>query len=94
MKSYYEALKIINKSNLKISDEDVKVHKSLSRVCSKNIYSKYNYPAENSTSLDGFAINSKETKNIIKRKFKKFKVVGSIYAGSKNLKIKIKKQKY
>ena len=80
MKSYNEALKILKKSHIKISHEIVKSVDSLNRICSSNIYSKNNYPAENNTSLDGFAINFNNTKGISN---KKFKIVGSISAGSK-----------
>tara|TARA_B100000963_G_scaffold195248_1_gene169984 strand:- start:761 stop:2002 length:1242 start_codon:yes stop_codon:yes gene_type:complete len=80
MKSYNEALKILYKSPIKISQENIKSINSLNRICSSNIYTKNNYPSENNASLDGFAINFKNAKNI---SFKKFKIVGSIYAGSK-----------
>ena len=83
MKSYNEALKILKKSHIKISHEIIKSVDSLNRICSSNIYSKNNYPAENNTSLDGFAINFINTKGISYKKIKKFKIVGSISAGSK-----------
>ncbi len=91
MKSYNEALKILKKSQIKISHEIVKSVDSLNRICSSNIYSKNNYPAENNTSLDGFAINFNNTKGISSKKIKKFKVVGSISAGSKPYRKKLKK---
>ncbi len=83
MKSYNEALKILKKSYIKISHEVIKSVNSLNRVCSSNIYSKYNHPSENNTSLDGFAINFNDTKDITSKKFKIFKIVGTISAGSK-----------
>ena len=83
MKSYNEALKILKKSHIKISNEVIKSAKSLNRICSLNIYTKNNYPADNNTSLDGFAINFNNTKDISFKNFKKFKIVGSISAGSK-----------
>ena len=80
MKSYNEALKILKKSQIKISNEIIKSMSGLNRICSSNIYAKNNYPSENNSSLDGFAINFNNTKGISN---KKFKIVGSISAGSK-----------
>ena len=91
MKSYYEALKILKKSNIQISSETIKSSNSINRICSSNVYSKNNYPSENNSSLDGFAINFNNTKGISNKKFKKFKIVGSISAGSKPYKKIIKK---
>ena len=91
MKSYNDALKILNKSNIKIDDELIKSVNSLNRVCSENIYSKYNYPSADNSSLDGFAINSRDTNGASKKKFKKLKIIGSVYAGSKPLKKFLKK---
>ncbi len=91
MKSYNDAIKILKKSNIKISDEFIKSVDSLNRICSKNIYSNYNYPATDNSSLDGFAINSRDTNDISKRKYKKFKIIGSISAGSKPFKKYLKK---
>ena len=83
MKSYNEALKILKKSQIKISNEIIKSMSSLNRICSSNIYAKNNYPSENNSSLDGFAIKSNYTKGISHKNSKKFKIVGSISAGSK-----------
>ena len=91
MKSYNEALKILKKSHIQISDEIVRSVDSLNRICSSNVYSKNNYPAENNTSLDGFAINFKNTKGISYKNIKKFEIVGSISAGSKPYKKILKK---
>ena len=68
MKSYNNALKILKKSDIKISDEVVKSINSLNRICSEDIYSNYNHPTTNNSSLDGFAINSRDTNNIKKKK--------------------------
>ena len=83
MKSYNQALKILKKSHLKISSEVVKSVDSLNRICSSNIYSKNNHPSENNSALDGFAINSNSTKGVSYKNIKKFKIVGSVSAGSK-----------
>ena len=91
MKSYNEALKILKKADIKIPNESIKSTNSLNRISTSNIYSKNNYPAENNTSLDGFAVNFNDTKDISYKNFKKFKIVGSIYAGSKPYKKTLKK---
>ena len=91
MKSYNDALKILKKSRIKILDEFVKSIDSLNRICSENVYSNYNYPSTDNSSLDGFAINSSDTNGISKKKFKKFKIIGSISAGSKPFKNFLKK---
>ena len=91
MRSYNEALKILKKSNIKIHDEVIKSINSINRVCSSNIYSKSNYPSENNTSLDGFALNFDNTKNTSHKNLKKFKIVATISAGSKPYKKILKK---
>ena len=63
MISYKEAIKKLNKSYLSIKSETIFSKDSLYRICSKNIYCKFDYPAANNSAFDGFAINSKETKN-------------------------------
>ena len=91
MKSYNEALKILNKSYIQISFEVIKSINSLNRICSTNIYTENNYPSENNTALDGFAINFKNTRGISSKNPKKFKIVGSLAAGSKPYKKILKK---
>ena len=91
MKSYNEALKILKKSSKQISHEVIKSVNSLNRISSSNIYTQNNYPSDNNTSLDGFAINFNNTKGISKKNYKKFKIVGSISAGSKPYKKILKK---
>ena len=83
MKSYNQALKILKKSKIQISSEIVKSVNSVNRICSSNIYSKNNHPSENNSSLDGFAINFNSTKGVTYKNIKKFKIVGSVSAGSK-----------
>ena len=91
MKSYNQALKILKKSYIQISSEAIKSVNSLNRICSSNIYSKNNHPSENNTSLDGFAINFNDTKGISYKNFKKFKIVGTVSAGSKPFRKILKK---
>ena len=91
MRSYNEALKILKNSNIKIHNEVIKSVDSLNRVCSSNIYSKSDYPSENNTSLDGFALNFENTKKTSHNNLKKFKIVATISAGSKPYKKILKK---
>ena len=91
MKSYNDALKILNKSNIKIADEFIDSVDSINRICSENIYSNYNYPSADNSSLDGFAIHSRDTNGVSKNMYKKFKIIGSISAGSKPFKKILKK---
>ena len=87
MISYKVAKKILLKSNIKIKKETIDSLKSLNRVCAEDIYSPVNYPAGNNTAFDGYAINSKDTIYLNKKKSKKFKILKTIAAGD-NPKIK------
>ena len=91
MKSYKQAVKILSKARIIISNEYIKSSESLNRVCVSNIHSKVNYPSANNSAFDGYAVNSSDTKNIKKNNFKVFRIIGSIPAGKKPLKKKIKK---
>ena len=91
MISYKESRRILRKSIIKIKDERISSIYSLNRVTSINIYSSINYPTEDNTACDGFAIKSSNTNNIKKNSTKKFKIIGSISAGNKPFKKKIRK---
>jgi molybdopterin molybdotransferase len=91
MISYQNSKKILNKGIIKIKDETILSINSLNRVTSANIYSKFNYPSGDNAAFDGFAINSKDTKSIKKNYPKQFKIIGTVAAGTKPLKKKIKK---
>tara|TARA_Y100000588_G_scaffold130352_1_gene142800 strand:+ start:159 stop:1382 length:1224 start_codon:yes stop_codon:yes gene_type:complete len=82
MISYNKALEILKKNKINIKTEIILSKNSLNRIAAKNINSPNNYPAANNTAFDGFAVNSKETKNI-----RKFKIIKVIAAGD-NPKIK------
>ena len=88
MISYKDSKKILKKGIINIKDEKIKSINSLNRVVSSNIYSSINYPAGDNAAFDGFAINSKDTKNIKKKSNLKFKIIGSIAAGVKPFKKK------
>ena len=91
MISYKESKRILRKSIIKIKDERISSIYSLNRVTSLNIYSSINYPTGDNTACDGFAIKSSDTNNIKKNFTQKFKIIGSISAGNKPFKKKIRK---
>ncbi len=91
MIDYRKAKGILKKAKIKIQNEDVLVKNSLNRVAAKDIISPSNHPLSDNAAFDGFVINSDDTKNINKNNLQHFKIVGSIAAGTKPLKKKIKK---
>ena len=91
MISYNGALKKLSKSKLLIKSEKILLKNSLYRICSENIYSKYDYPSANNSALDGYAVNSKETIKAKKNKIIKLKILRTIAAGDNPNIYKIKK---
>ena len=91
MISYQTSKRILKKGIIKIQSESILSINSLNRVASSNIYSKFNYPSGDNAAFDGYAIKSSDTKNINKNKSKAFKIIGSIAAGKKPFKKRIKK---
>ena len=91
MKSYNQALKILKENKIEINDENINTSECLNRVSSVNIYTNSNYPSANNASFDGYAIKSKDTNKLNRKIYQKFKIVGSIAAGDKPIKKKIKK---
>ena len=91
MISYQKSKRILKKGIIKIKSESILSVNSLNRVASSNIYSKFNYPSGDNAAFDGYAIKSSDTKNINKNKSKAFKIIGSIAAGKKPFKKRIKK---
>ena len=91
MISYQSSKQILKKGVIKIRDEKINSINALNRVTSTNIYSIINYPAGDNAAFDGFAINSKDTKNIKRKSNQQFKIIGSVAAGAKPFKKKIKK---
>ena len=81
MIKYKEAISIIRKVSLKISSEKVPVLTSVNRICDTNIRSPSTNPLYNNTAFDGFAVVAKETKGILKKNKKKFKIIKTIAAG-------------
>ena len=91
MISYQQAKKILKKAKIQIQDEEILSKNSLNRVVAKDIISPSNHPLGDNAAFDGFAINSKDTKNLSKKKSKQFIIVGSIAAGNKPFNKKVKK---
>lgn len=77
MNSYKAAIKKLNNNPLKIGDEFVSIKDALNRISSKEVVAQSDYPADDNTAFDGFAVNSKETKN----KNQKFKIIKTLAAG-------------
>ena len=77
MNSYKAAINKLNNNPLKIGDEFVLIKDALNRISSKEVVAQSDYPADDNTAFDGFAVNSKETKN----KAQKFKIIKTLAAG-------------
>ncbi len=78
---YNKAILELKKNKIKIYSEKVSAENSINRISAINLISPNNYPAANNTAFDGFAINSKETKNFSKKKSLKFKIIKTLAAG-------------
>lgn len=91
MISYLYSQQILKKKLIKIGNEIIYSENAQNRVLSLNIFSKYNYPAANNAAFDGFAVNSKDTAFLNKNSPQKFKIIGSMIAGTKPITKKIKK---
>ena len=91
MISYKNSIQILKKSKIKINDEIIKINSCINRVTANNIFSKANNPAADNAAFDGFVINSKDTRNLNKKKKGLFKIIGTIAAGDKTINKKSKK---
>ena len=67
MINYQQAKNILKKAKIKIQDEEISIKNSLNRVVAKDIISPSNHPLGDNAAFDGFAINSKDTKNLNKK---------------------------
>ena len=83
MISYKRSRKILNNSKIVIGNEMIKSINCINRVTAKDVFTKKDNPAENNAAFDGYAIDSKDTNKINKKKGKLFKIVGLIAAGDK-----------
>ena len=91
MISYKQSINILKRSRIIIKDEIIKSTDCLNRVSASNIFCKVNNPAADNAAFDGFAINSKETNTLNKKKNRLFKITGIVAAGNKPLKKRLKK---
>ena len=78
---YKKALLELKINKMKIYSENISAENSMNRISAVNLNSPNNYPAANNTAFDGFAINSRETKNLSKNKSLKFKIIKTLAAG-------------
>ena len=91
MISYNKSRTILKKSIINLGEEHIETTKCLNRVTSKNIYVHSYYPLGNNAAFDGYALKSSDTYKLNKKIYQKFKIIGSIAAGNKPIKKKIKK---
>ena len=73
MIQYKKAQKILSKSKIKINNEIILTKNSISRISANDVFSPYNYPSGNNTAFDGYAVSSKETIGLSKKKRKNLK---------------------
>ena len=83
MISYKQSINELKNSRIVIKEEFVNSSNSLNRVTASNIFSKTNNPSANNAAFDGFVINSRDTKNLNKKKIKLFKILRTVAAGDK-----------
>ncbi len=81
MISYATALRLIQKISINLKNEKISSTNSINRIAAENILSPNNNPLSNNTAFDGFAILSRETKGLSKKRIKKFKILKTIAAG-------------
>jgi len=81
MITYKSSLKKIKKNKIKIDNEIILSKDSVNRISTININSPNNYPSADNSAYDGFALSSKDTKNITYKKNKKFKILKTLAAG-------------
>ena len=78
MITYKSSLKKIKKNKIKIDNEIILSKDSVNRISTININSPNNYPSADNSAYDGFALSSKDTKNIT---YKNFKIIKTLAAG-------------
>ena len=71
MISYKQSKKLLKNSKILIRDELIKSNNCINRVAAENVLSKADNPAGNNAAFDGYAINSKDTNGLNKKKVKK-----------------------
>ena len=68
MISYKNSRSILKISKIKINDEIININSCLNRVTTNNIFSKVNNPSADNAAFDGYVVNSKDTRNLNKKK--------------------------
>ena len=91
MISYKKSIKLLKNSKIILANETIKSSNCINRVAAENILSKANNPSENNAAFDGYAISSKDTNKLSKKKRRLFKILGTIAAGDKPRKKRIQK---
>ena len=91
MISYNKSKTILKNSIIKLGDETINTKSCLNRVTARDIYVNSFYPSGNNAAFDGYAVKSSDTSKLSKKKFVKFKIIGTIAAGNKPIKKKIRK---
>ncbi len=91
MISYKKSIIKLKKSKIKIGNEIINSLDSLNRVSASNIFCEVDNPASNNAAFDGFAISSKDTKDLNKKNKRLFKILGTTAAGDKPFKKKVKR---
>ncbi len=82
MISFDEAFNIINETDLHLKSEIVSLLNSLNRITYNDVVSLADYPAENNSAMDGYALNSNLIQKINKEAVLKLKIDKNIiYAG-------------
>jgi len=81
MISYKKAISLINKISVNLPIEEIYISDSLNRVNARDIFSPSELPSSNNSAFDGYALLSKETKNLNKKISKKFEILKIIAAG-------------
>ena len=81
MISYKKAISLINKISVNLPIEEISISDSLNRVNARDIFSPSELPSSNNSAFDGYALLSKETKNLNKKISKKFEILKIIAAG-------------
>lgn len=75
------ALKIIRDATKPLACEEVKLRQALGRILSKDIFAAQNLPPFDNSAMDGFALNSQDTKAASKKQPVTFKIVEDLPAG-------------
>lgn len=92
MISFDESLKILNSVKIKVKSESIPVLNSLHRVTCLDVPSKLDFPTEDNSAMDGYALKSSLTQNMSAGKLKLEVEQDTIYAGD-NLKKTIQEDK-